>query len=57
MKSSRHAKIRSIYAILMSTYAYPVRNAKGEAVTDFVCGAEQSDDQTMLAILYKGPVV
>jgi sigma-B regulation protein RsbU (phosphoserine phosphatase) len=26
-----------------------------QAVTDFVCGAEQSDDLTMLAILYKGP--
>ena len=25
-----------------------------QAVSEFVCGAEQSDDLTMLAILYKG---
>ena len=30
-------------------------DAMSQAVADFVCGAEQSDDLTMLAILYKGP--
>jgi serine phosphatase RsbU (regulator of sigma subunit) len=31
-----------------------VLEAMKQAVSQFVCGAEQSDDLTMLAILYKG---